>query len=775
MTRPLMKVTTIFGVTPVALLLGSLVATAPLLAASAGDQYSAALSHERGLRAPADTPATLTELRRGIARYEDIVRQYPRSGYSDNALWQAAGLALEAYDRYGDVADQQRGERLLRMLVSEYPSSSLVPRVATRLASLVPLDASADATQTGTASVVDAAEEVTESAPVAARTGPVNLRSVTRETLSDVVRVTLELDDEVPYFSEHLDAPARLYFDLSDTDVPPALLNATLPFDDGDIVREVRTGRHAGQETRVVIDVEGAESYSVYALYNPYRLVVDTVRLPELVARSADSAQPPAEAPDEPQPDPWVPEAVEPIQTASAEGTPDIESPLTDIADLADDRLTEPVGVVVDAAPPSEEIPRSEDPAADAPQTSGLDLLPVPEGWSSVPLAALDAAEPVDPGDPGDPGDVDEPDDVLADASGALEPAPEAAQAEGDRAWPTDHELLYPNLGTPPPTLEADAATSLPEPTTAVPPVPAADVSATEVISAAIAPVATADIAEPTSLAADLEVASLTEPVAALPASTAVRLAEAPSLTADGAYSLGRQLGLGISRVVIDPGHGGYDPGARSGDLAEAQLVLDVAERLESKLVAEGIEVVLTRRSDVYVPLRARTELANRVGADLFLSIHANAAEDPEARGIETYHLDFATDPTAKAVAARENAASGDSMHDLPELVRSIAMENKVDESRELALLVQRGLVAGVRQSRPDAQDLGVKQAPFMVLIGATMPSVLTEISFLTNEEAAAHLATSVYRDQIAEALFESLLGYQRALKPATRVAANDD
>ena len=258
-------------------------------------------------------------------------------------------------------------------------------------------------------------------------------------------------------------------------------------------------------------------------------------------------------------------------------------------------------------------------------------------------------------------------------------------------------------------------------------------------------------------------------------ASPGAVLTDAPITNTDGVYSLGRQLGLGVSRVVIDPGHGGYDPGARSDNLFEAAVVLDIAERLETKLLAEGVEVVMTRRGDVYVALRARTDLANRVEADLFLSIHANSSDDPALRGIETYHLDFATDPTAQAVVARENAASGEHMRDLPDLVRAIAMDNKVNESRALAALVQRNLMAGVREVRPDVQDLGVKQAPFMVLIGATMPSVLTEISFLSNDESAAYLATAEYRNQIADALFCSIVEYQASLTPIDRLAANDN
>jgi N-acetylmuramoyl-L-alanine amidase len=244
----------------------------------------------------------------------------------------------------------------------------------------------------------------------------------------------------------------------------------------------------------------------------------------------------------------------------------------------------------------------------------------------------------------------------------------------------------------------------------------------------------------------------------------------------DGDFSLGRQLGLGVSRIVIDPGHGGYDPGAQTGGLTESALVLDVATRLAARLKAEtDIEVILTRRRDAYMPLRARTELANRVGADLFLSIHANAARDHTARGIETYYLDLATTADTQMVAARENAASRDGMHDLSELVQSITLHNKLDESRDLAEIVQRHLVRAVRELHPDAQDLGVKQAPFVVLIGANMPSVLAEISFLTNQEDAAFLATDAYRNKIAEALLQSILEYQRTLKPETNFVAGNN
>jgi N-acetylmuramoyl-L-alanine amidase len=207
--------------------------------------------------------------------------------------------------------------------------------------------------------------------------------------------------------------------------------------------------------------------------------------------------------------------------------------------------------------------------------------------------------------------------------------------------------------------------------------------------------------------------------------------------------------------------------------LNEADLTLDVALRLEKLLLSvPGVEVVMTRRSDVFIPLEERTAIANRAGADLFLSVHVNASPSPRARGIETYFLNFAPNPEAEAIAARENAGSSKTMHDLPEIVKTIALNNKIDESRDFAALVQNAMFERLRKANREARNLGVKQAPFVVLIGATMPSVLAEISFITNRQEAMLLKQQSYRQAIAEALFNGVSKYQRSLKSAQSVAS---
>jgi N-acetylmuramoyl-L-alanine amidase len=237
---------------------------------------------------------------------------------------------------------------------------------------------------------------------------------------------------------------------------------------------------------------------------------------------------------------------------------------------------------------------------------------------------------------------------------------------------------------------------------------------------------------------------------------------------------MARQLGLRVGRIVIDAGHGGRDPGAQGPGYTEANLTLDIALRLEKLLAKEpGVEVILTRRTDEYVGLQERTAIANREGADLFLSIHANASRNRAARGIESYLLNFALTPDAAAVAARENASSTLTMSHLNDLVKQIALNSKLDESRDLARQVQTAMVRKLRASNQQVKDLGVKQAPFVVLVGASMPSVLVEVSFLTNKQEGRMLGTGAYRQRIAEALLDGVRRYLRTLKRAATDTAD--
>jgi N-acetylmuramoyl-L-alanine amidase len=593
-------------------LCGLCVLRSPTVTAAAppvGALYVDAVAREKAIRvalADPDAPLKLEEVRAVVRAYEAIVQQYPASGYSDNALWQAGHLALDAFWRFGQVQDKETFVRLLQRLVVAYPTSKLTRQVPAELRQTVEgarRPASAPAAAPAPSGVVT--RVVT---PRPASTSIATIRDIRRTVLPDAVRVTIELDGEVPFRDERIPDPWRVFLDLPGTRPAPALLDRTLRFEsDADIVRQVRLGRHPNNTTRVVLDAAGVTSYSVYPLYNPYRLVVDCVR------GNAD-------------------EPVAPSLTARRVAIWLRSAPV----------VTPQHGVIIATA-----------------RSSVVDVA-VPPLATSAPV---------------------------------------------------------------PPAIMAPA-----------PPPPAAPVSSG--VSA--------------SVAADLP----------------------PKIMAGG-LSMARQLGLGVSRIVIDPGHGGHDPGAKGKGVTEAELVLDVALRLEKLLQrVPGADVILTRRTDDFIPLPERTAIANREGADLFLSIHANASSSTQAHGIETYFLNFANNQSEAAVAARENATSAQAMGALPDFVKAIALHNKLDESRDFATQVQRAMVDRLRSSNRTLRDLGVKQAPFVVLIGAVMPSVLAEVSFVTNPQEARLLKGNVYRQRIAEALFNAIRKYQTSLKGATSVAS---
>uniref|UniRef100_A0A7V5XG64 N-acetylmuramoyl-L-alanine amidase n=1 Tax=Thermodesulfobacterium geofontis TaxID=1295609 RepID=A0A7V5XG64_9BACT len=231
--------------------------------------------------------------------------------------------------------------------------------------------------------------------------------------------------------------------------------------------------------------------------------------------------------------------------------------------------------------------------------------------------------------------------------------------------------------------------------------------------------------------------------------------------------NLARQFGLGIKRVVIDPGHGGEDPGAVGpSGLKEKDVTLAIAKMLAQKLRSRlGIEVILTREEDKFIPLIQRPAIANSKKADLFISIHTNASPDSKSCGIETYYLNFTTDPEAMRVAALENAASDKSLSDLQDLIKAILVNTKLSESKMLAEKVQEELVKELNKYYPDTINRGVKYAPFLVLVGTRMPAILVEAGFISNPLEEKRLKDQQYLEMIAEGIAKGIEIYIQSLK----------
>ena len=603
--------------------------------------YATAVLREQALRAvPNKTRPSVKDYRATVSAYDAVVRRFPTSGYVDNALWQGAIVAGDAFERFGDERDRSTARRMLELLVDQYPSSPFVRKARNVLERMH-----------GPKTVADVKTPAPSSAPAPrpARRRAVVLREIRRTSMRDRVRVTIELDEPTTYRTERVENPQRVNLDLSDTRPGDLVPEGTLLYHD-DIVRRVRVGIHPNQVTRVVVDLDGVARYTVSTLERPYRIVVDCERtVPVPLPKPAGPTPSPAAAPAGP-----------PVRATRA---------------------------------------------------------PIIQASSARPTwGALPSVEPVDP-------------------VWFLQPLPSHALV------PPSARLIAPVANALPASFFFHA-TEQPSPPAST--LPASTPPASTALTRTTAP------KKPAPIFADQ--------------------AAPPPVAERGSYSLARQLGLGASKIVIDPGHGGHDPGAIGPGISEAEVVLDVALRLEALLRDAGFGVVLTRRTDEFVPLEERPAIATREQADLFLSIHANASRNQNARGIESYFLNFATDLDAATVAARENAATGRTMNNLPEIVRAITLNSKLDESRSFAGLIQRAMAARLSGANKGLRNNGVKQAPFVVLIGASMPSVLAEISFITNAQEARLLKSGAYRQRIAQALFDAVRGYQLSLKNAQAV-----
>ncbi len=234
--------------------------------------------------------------------------------------------------------------------------------------------------------------------------------------------------------------------------------------------------------------------------------------------------------------------------------------------------------------------------------------------------------------------------------------------------------------------------------------------------------------------------------------------------------SLAQQLGLGIKRIVVDPGHGGHDAGAIGyGGIKEKDVVLDVGKKLRKIFTEElGLEVIMTRDTDIFIPLEERTAIANTAGADLFVSLHCNASRNKKAGGIETYFLNFASDEESMMLAARENATTTKNISDLQAILNDLMLNSKVNESSKLARLVQGSLLDILFDNGDRPKDRGVKQAPFYVLVGAQMPSILVEMSFITNKEEARKLSDEKFQRTVAESIADGVRKYSEVIKVAS-------
>ncbi len=363
--------------------------------------------------------------------------------------------------------------------------------------------------------------------------------------------------------------------------------------------------------------------------------------------------------------------------------------------------------------------------------------------------------------------------DINGGAAGAAKPPP-ALSVSPPRPPRSEIALSAPSAARPPAAdlkkSSAPAADPLPEnsETASSPIIPSTTAPTTKPVFERVPPAKESAAVKEPALPAGREAPGREqkEAVSVVASGAAAMSPRAARPTSNGQRSLIRALGLKIGKIVIDAGHGGHDTGTIGPTgLTEKELVLDVARRLggliEDRL---GGEVVYTRNDDVFIPLETRTAIANQKQADLFVSIHANSSRDSDARGIETYYLNFTSSEDSLEVAARENAVSEKSIHELQDLVKKITLKEKLEESREFAAEVQKSLYANMSRGNKALRNRGVKKAPFVVLIGANMPSILAEISFVSNPTDEKLLRKPEYRQRMADALYRGIQRYISSL-----------
>ena len=538
--------------------------------------------------------------------------------------------------------------------------------------------------------------------------------------VGEVTRVAIEVSGDFEFRSDRLHNPDRVYYDI---------LRSYPRFDgkkfyarqlDDKLVKRFRVAETQPGVTRIVLDLDGNVEATASKLSNPNRLIVE-LRIsgtppPQALPEPPATTAAPPETKSAAAPPKSSPSAAVPAPKSPAPGLPAAEKPKTEAA--ATTPL--PAPPVIKQEPPKTEsavhaTPSKPPVKADPPERAVAEP-------SKVQMARTETGSKAEP--------------AAKTSAPKVETAPKSETAAKGEASPKQEAPVRGEPAKPAAPPKVESAKNEPAPKPEAP-------ARIETVKADTAAKSESAKSEPSDRAAAAKPTSL------------------------GENSLVRTLGLKLSRVVIDPGHGGHDQGTEGPrGLLEKDLVLDIALRV-GKLIESrmGAEVIYTRNDDTFIPLEGRTALANEKKADLFLSIHANSSALPRLAGVETYYLNIkGSSKDALDVAARENASSQKSIFELADVIQKIAKYDKAEESLEFAKRIQASLYAFSARNIPGSKNRGVRTAPFVVLIGAHMPSVLAEIGFLSNAREETLLKRPDYRQKLAEALFRGVSRYADSL-----------
>jgi N-acetylmuramoyl-L-alanine amidase len=651
-------------------------------------------------------------LRGAVEQYRFLRKEYPGSKYRFDGLFTIGEIYKD------DLNDPEEARTTFEDFLHRYPRNRLANDAR---AAVKEIDAEADEME---ASAKAASNQRANSSGSAGEEGSVNVASmaasVRRKTLPrvtgvrhwstpDYTRIAIDVEQEVKFGSQRISNPDRIFFDLRDTKLASTLVGKTFDVDDG-FLRKIRVAEFQPGRTRIVLEVDELASYDAFLLPDPYRLIIDIHGKQKRSTLAARGSAGGGTVRSVPRSATTAAAAEDDSSETGPSGDARAEGLKTQSESYRESvAKTKPAPIETDL--PAEDVSVDSKPAnSDKPANSGgviKTTVAVKGSKRRIPKTIVEA----DGGDRSTAAKTNE----AADVAGADE--------------------------TKVAKLDSPAASS------------SSSVGRRKKSRSTGASADTADLRSGDLRSADLRSDNRVVTREARP-------------TAAGDRSLIRALGLKIGKIVIDAGHGGHDTGTIGPNgLLEKDVVLDVAKRLgrllESRL---GAEVIYTRQDDTFIPLETRTAIANRERADLFISIHANSSRDSDARGVETYYLNFTSSPEALEVAGRENAVSEKSIYELQDLVKKIALKEKIEESREFAGDVQDSLYGGLSLKNAGIRNRGTKKAPFIVLIGANMPSILAEISFVSNPTDERKLESSEHRQRIAESLYRGVSKYASGL-----------
>jgi len=710
-------------------------------------------------------------LRAAVDEYRFLRKEYPGSKYRFDALFTIGEIYKD------DLNDREEARKAFEEFLHRYPRNRLAEDAQAAIKDIDDEETTArmrkgqrdgrgkQAAENSVSQAAAGGASTENPAAEERRNGLPRVTGVRHWSTPDYTRVAIDVEQEVKFSSQRIASPDRIFFDLRDTKLASTLVGKTFDVDDG-FLKKVRVAEFKPGQTRVVLEVDELSRYDAFLLPDPYRLIIDIhgkqSRAAMLAkAQKSEAGTPVAAASDSPD------EASDLKTEKKGQVKTEKEHAIVAKADSDDDsgeddnspeKLSQSIkdelkkeqsadgegtsgenaGVVkTTVVVKGTRIPKTIVPAGDDDKSAGTKSASAKKAIAKTSDSArrTNIAHDETPGDAGGDATVEEAKLSTADDATNVSNGVEEGRATKENRKPQGA------LGSTRASAESASNSALSLSSSS----PSLNSNSSK--SGSTRRKKGHSSSSSATDTADLE-AREAQPMAA------------------GNRSLTRALGLKIGKIVIDPGHGGHDTGTIGPNgLEEKDLVLDVGKRLGRLLEARlGAEVIYTRQDDTFIPLETRTAIANREQADLFISIHANSSHDAGARGVETYYLNFTSSPEALEVAARENAVSEKSIHELQDLVKKIALKEKIDESREFASDVQDSLYGGLSLSNAGIRNRGVKKAPFIVLIGANMPSILAEISFVSNPTDERKLETPEQRQRVAEGLYRGVARYASGL-----------